>query len=176
MTNVSERSREADGRSTPGFWEGDPIIGVGGKSQVATLVERSTRYTMLLRIPYNRTAERVANLLARKMNLLPDVLKKSITWVQGKELAHHKDVTVRTGMPVHFCDPHSPWQRGTNKNTNGLLRQYFPKGTDLSLHSQEELDRVELRLNSRPRKTLGWKSPREALAELLGADTVDLTA
>jgi transposase, IS30 family len=176
MINVSERPEEANDRSTPGFWEGDLIIGKGCKSQIATLVERCTRYTMLVRIPYDRTAERVANLLSRKMNSLPDVLKNSITWDQGKELANHKDVTAKTGMPVYFCDPHSPWQRGTNENTNGLLRQYFPKGTDLSLYSQEELDMVELKLNGRPRKVLGWKSPREALAEFLGADLVDLTA
>jgi IS30 family transposase len=176
MINLSERPEEADDRATPGFWEGDLIIGKGGKSQIATLVERSMRYTMLVRIPYDRTADRVANLISRKMNLLPELLKNSITWDQGKELANHKDVTAKTGMPVYFCDPHSPWQRGTNENTNGLLRQYFPKGTDLSLCSQAELDSVELKLNGRPRKVLGWKTPREALAEFLGADLVDMIA
>jgi IS30 family transposase len=159
MVNISERPVEAEDRAVPGFWEGDLIIGKGGKSQIATLVERASRYAMLVRVPYDRTAERVAALLARKMETLPEFLRKSITWDQGKEMAAHASFTVKTGIDVYFCDPHSPWQRGSNENTNGLLRQYFPKGTDLSVYSQAELDAVADELNNQP-------SPRDTrLAE-----------
>jgi IS30 family transposase len=164
---ISERPKEAEDRSVPGFWEGDLILGKGNKSQIATLVERQTRFVMLVRIPYDRTAERVAHLLARKMETLPGFLKNSVTWDQGKELAAHERFTVKTGLPVYFCDPHSPWQRGSNENTNGLLRQYFPKGTDLSEYTQAELDAVATRLNNRPRRTLGFKTPTEKFDELL---------
>ncbi|RZS29598.1 integrase-like protein [Herbihabitans rhizosphaerae] len=167
MVNISDRPKEADDRAVPGFWEGDCLIGKGGKSQIATLVERQTRFVMLVRIPYDRTAERVAPLLARKMETLPEFMKNSLTWDQGKELAAHKTFTMMTGMPVYFCDPHSPWQRGSNENTNGLLRQYFPKGTDLSRFTQAELDAIAARLNGRPRQTLGWKTPQEKLDKLL---------
>jgi transposase, IS30 family len=167
MVNISERPVEAADRAVPGFWEGDLIIGKGGKSQIATLVERRTRFVMLVRIPYDRTAERVALLLAAKMATLPEFLRNSVTWDQGKEMTRHADFTISTGMPVYFCDPHSPWQRGSNENTNGLLRQYFPKGTDLSLHSQAELDRVAAELNGRPRETLKWRKPVEELDDLI---------
>jgi transposase, IS30 family len=169
MVNISERPPEASDRAIPGNLEGDLIIGKGGKSQIATLVDRKSRFTILVKIPYDRTADRVAALLAEKMETLPEFLRKSVTWDQGKEMARHADFTVRTGIPVYFCDPHSPWQRGTNENTNGLLRQYFPKGTDLSLHSQAELDMVAMELNGRPRKTLGWKKPIEVYTEMLEA-------
>ena len=167
MVNISERPVEADDRAVPGFWEGDLIIGKGNKSQIATLVERKTRLVMLVRIPFDRTAERVAFLLAAKMETLPEFMRNSVTWDQGKEMARHADFTVNTGMPVYFCDPHSPWQRGSNENTNGLLRQYFPKGTDLSLHTQEELDTVAAELNGRPRETLNWLKPIEVFSDLV---------
>lgn len=167
MINISERPVEAEDRAVPGFWEGDLIIGKGGKSQVATLVERASRFTMLVRIPYDRTAQRVSILLAQKMEHLPEFLRKSVTWDQGKEMAEHASFTVKTGIDVYFCDPHSPWQRGSNENTNGLLRQYFPKGTDLSGYTQAELDAVADKLNNRPRETLNWKKPTEVLNKFL---------
>jgi IS30 family transposase len=167
MINISERPVEAEDRAVPGFWEGDLIIGKGGKSQIATLVERTSRFTMLVRIPYDRTAQRVSALLAQKMETLPEFLRNSVTWDQGKEMADHASFTVKTGIDVYFCDPHSPWQRGTNENTNGLLRQYFPKGTDLSGYTQSELDAVADELNNRPRQTLNWKKPTEVLNKFL---------
>lgn len=174
MVNISKRPVEADDRAIPGFWEGDLILGKGNKSQIATLVERTTRFVILVKIPYDRCTERVVSLLASKMETLPQIMKNSMTYDQGKELAHHKEFTVRTGMPVYFCDPHSPWQRGSNENTNGLLRQYFPKGTDLSGYSQAELDAVAGQLNNRPRQTLDWEKPVEAYEKLLTAADVDM--
>ena len=167
MVHISARPAAADDRAVPGFWEGDLIIGKGNKSQIATLVERKTRFVMLVKIPYDRSADRVAALLAKKMQTLPEFLRHSVTWDQGKEMARHADFTVRTGMPVYFCDPHSPWQRGSNENTNGLLRQYFPKSTSLSGYRQADLDAVAAELNGRPRQTLGWMTPSERFTQLV---------
>jgi len=167
MLNISQRPAETADRAVPGFWEGDLILGKGNRSQIATLVERASRYTMLVRIPYDRTAERVAILLAQKMQTLPAFLRRSITWDQGKEMTEHAKFTISSGIDVYFCDPHSPWQRGSNENTNGLLRQYFPKGTDLSGYTQAELDAVADELNDRPRETLSWLKPTEVLNKFL---------
>lgn len=167
MVSISERPAEAVDRAVPGHWESDLIIGEKGRSQILTLVERSTRFVILQKIPYDRCADRVALLLSKAAARLPEHLWRSITHDQGVEMADHAKFTVRTNIPVFFCDPHSPWQRGSNENTNGLLRQYFPKGTDLSSYSQAELDAVADRLNGRPRQTLNWMTPAEKLDEFL---------
>nr|AGS52901.1 mobile element protein [uncultured bacterium contig00016] len=166
MLNISQRPAEANDRAIPGHWEGDLIVGKGGRSAIGTLVERSTRFCVLLHLPKDHAASSVQKEIVRKMKMLPEHLVKSLTWDQGAELALHGRISKELDIKVFFCDPHSPWQRGTNENTNGLLRQYFPKGTDLSAHSDEELDRVAAELNGRPRMTLGWKTPAQRFLEL----------
>jgi transposase, IS30 family len=167
---LSERPAEADDRAVPGHWEGDLIVGEDSGSAIGTLVERSTRFVMLLHLPTDHGAEAVAEAITAKITSLPVQLRRSLTWDQGIELARHTEITLAADLPIYFCDPHSPWQRGTNENTNGLLRQYFPKGSDLSVHDVDRLDFVAARLNGRPRKTLGFKTPAEALARLLSED------
>jgi IS30 family transposase len=189
---ISQRPAEADDRAVPGHWEGDLILGLGS-SAIGTLVERTTRFTILLHLPRmaghgdgprtkngpalaGHGAEAVRDAITRAITTLPEQLRRSLTWDQGAEMAQHAQLRIEAGVAVYFCDPHSPWQRGTNENTNGLLRQYFPKGTDLSVHSAEDLAAVAIALNSRPRKTLGWRTPAEALDQFLRTTHIDRVA
>ena len=178
---ISERPAEAADRAVPGHWEGDLILGLD-RSAIGTLVERSSRFTMLLHLPpltdqsprvkngpalAGHGAEAVRNAITEQITTLPEQLRRSLTWDQGAEMAQHAQLRIETGLPVYFCDPRSPWQRGSNENTNGLLRQYFPKGTDLSRYSDDDLAAVANALNSRPRKTLEWRTPAEVLNRYL---------
>jgi len=186
MVLISDRPAEVEDRAVPGHWEGDLILGLES-SAIGTLVERTSRFTMLLHLPRmhghgqqtrgkngpaltGHGAEAVRDAIAASIITLPEQLRRSLAWDQGAEMAQHAQLRIDTGLQVYFCDPQSPWQRGTNENTNGLLRQYFPRGTDLSRHSREDLNAVALALNNRPRKTLRWKTPAEALDELLRSD------
>jgi transposase, IS30 family len=168
MINISERPAEAKDRAVPGHWEGDLILGsTASGSAIGTLVERTTGFVVLLHLPDDRTAATLADAMSAKIPEIPEILRRSLTWDQGKEMALHTKITEATGLPIYFCDPHSPWQRGTNENTNGLLRQYFPKGTDLSFYGPGWLDQVAAELNARPRKRLRWRTPAEELDRLL---------
>jgi transposase, IS30 family len=168
MVMISERPPEVEDRAVPGHWEGDLILGKGQRA-IGTLVERSTRYVMLFRLPDGHGAPAVRKALAKRIATLPTELRRTITWDQGKEMAEHLRFTVDTDVQIYFCDPKSPWQRGSNENTNGLLRQYFPKGSELSVHSQAHLNTVARELNGRPRRTLGGVSPSEAFAEAVAS-------
>lgn len=167
MVNIAERPAEADDRAVPGHWEGDLITGKENKSAMGTLVERATGYLMLLYLPDRHGASEVEAAMVETMSQLPQTLRRTLTWDQGNEMAHHAAIAVAADLDVYFCDPHSPWQRGSNENTNGLLRQYFPKGTDLSGYHRDYLDFVAAQMNNRPRKRLGWHTPAEALDRLL---------
>jgi IS30 family transposase len=170
MILISQRPAEAADRAVPGHWEGDLIMGGFNRSAIGTLVDRATRFVLLLHLPHGYAPVAVRDALIVKIATLPEHLRRSLTWDQGSEMHLHHQFSTATGMPVYFCDPHSPWQRGSNENTNGLLRQYFPKGTDLSVHTAEHLDYVAAELNGRPRMTLNWDTPAERLATLLASN------
>jgi len=166
MTMIGDRPPEVEDRTVAGHWEGDLITGAANRSAIGTLVERTTRYVLLVHLPHQHTADATRDGVLTVMDHLPAELRRSLTWDQGKEMAGHLQITAASGMNVYFCEPRSPWQRGTNENSNGLLRDYFPKRTNLAVHSAERLAQVQDELNNRPRKTLGWKSPAVALARL----------
>jgi IS30 family transposase len=168
MVMISQRPAEAEDRAVPGHWEGDLIIG-SRNSAIGTLVERSTRFVLLLHLPSRHDAAPAAAAMTEAMATLPVQLRRPLTWDQGKEMAAHRQISLATELDIYFCDPHSPWQRGSNENTNGLLRQYFPKGTNLSVHSKQHLEEAAAELNARPRKTLGWRTPAQVLEETLAA-------
>ena len=171
MVNISERPAEVADRAVPGHWEGDLILGKDGKSQIGTLVERGTGFVQLLHLPDSRHPGVVAAAMTTMITALPEVLRRSVTWDQGKEMSAHQRISVDAGIDIYFCDPHSPWQRGSNENTNGLLRQYFPKGTDLSVHSADHLAEVAAELNERPRKRFNWDNPTNRVNQLLSHPT-----
>lgn len=169
MTPIEARPAEVDSRTVPGHWEGDLIVGAASASAIATLVERSSRFLLLGHLADGRTADAVRDALISQVTALPDALRRSLTWDQGSEMAEHRSFTTATGMSVFFCDAGSPWQRGSNENTNGLLRQYFTKGTDLGAHDCDALQSVADELNARPRRSLDWDTPAERLAALMDA-------
>ena len=167
LIEISERPAEAADRAVPGHWEGDLLIGKNNQSAIGTLVERTTRYCLLVHLPDGYHAAAVRDAMIPTIHTLPAALKRSLTWDRGTELARHAEITLATDLAIYFCDPHAPWQRGSNENTNGLLRQYFPKGTNLAVHTAGHLAVVAAELNDRPRKTLNWLSPKEKLNQLL---------
>ncbi|MFD4369989.1 IS30 family transposase [Rhodococcus sp. NPDC058521] len=168
---ISERPAEADDRAVPGHWEGDLIMGTRNQSAIGTLVERTSRHVLLLHLPKARDIVGMRDAMIEAMHSLPEVMRKTVTWDQGTEMRAHAQITLATDVAIYFCDPHSPWQRGSNENTNGLLRQYFPKSTDLSVHTPRDLRRVQDSLNGRPRQTLGWRTPTQAFNELVASAT-----
>ena len=171
MVSISERPAEVEDRAVPGHWEGDLILGRNGRSAIGTLVERKTRFLMLLHLPHGHRALDVEQAMLAATEKLPQALWKSLTWDRGREMGRHAEISIATGLDIYFCDPAKPWQRGSNENTNGLLRQYFPKRTDLSNFTAEELDYVSWEMNQRPRQTLGWDTPAQALDKLLSASS-----
>jgi IS30 family transposase len=169
MIMISDRPAEAADRAVPGHWEGDLIVGQRGRSAIGTLVERRSRYVVLVHLPNGRTAEHMRLALTRQLAKLPTDLRRTLTWDQGKEMAEHVRFTIDTDIDVYFCDPHSPWQRGSSENTNGLLRQYFPRGVDLSTYTRADLAAAARQLNARPRQTLGWMKPSEMFSRAVAS-------